>query len=55
MLIILKSFASPCPTKITPRSTIYNSFRYIAFSVVKCFVEADGSRSPGLIPLNLVR
>ena len=34
---------------------MYNSLRYMAFNVVKCLVDADGSRSPGLIPLNLVK
>ena len=54
-LITRKSFLSPWPMKMQPQSTRNLSFWYVDLRVVRCFEEKLASRSPGLMPENLVR
>lgn len=54
-LMTLKSLRRPWPTNLTLQSIRYLSLRYVAFRVVRCLEEMVASRSPGLMPENLVR
>src|ERR1700760_2124550 len=44
--MILKSFESPCPMNIHPRSTKSRSFLYTSFNGVRVYRDDRGSRSP---------
>lgn len=44
--MILKSFESPCPMNIHPRSTKSRSFLYTSFRGVRVYRDSRGSKSP---------